>query len=69
MSHVRAVTKAVSVLRALADAPEALSVRDLAGRTGIPRSTVHALCATLCSEGLVEQEPGSGYRLGALRLT
>lgn len=66
MSHVRAVSKAAWVLRALADTAHPLSVRELACRTGIPRSTVHALCTTLCQEGLLEAQPGAGYRLGRL---
>ncbi|MEV4889821.1 helix-turn-helix domain-containing protein [Nonomuraea sp. NPDC050547] len=71
MSHVQSVSKAACVLRTLAGTQRPLSVRELAGRTGIPRSTVHALCTTMCREGLVEAEPGEGYRLGTLgrRLT
>jgi len=39
-------------------------VRELAARSGCPRSTCHAICATLVDEQLLERVPGGGYRLG-----
>jgi DNA-binding IclR family transcriptional regulator len=61
---VASVAKAASVLQAFTPMAAALSVRQLAARTGIPRSTVHALCLTLCDAGLLEEATGHGYRLG-----
>lgn len=47
-----------------ADARE-LSVRELAGRLGLPKSTVHRLLVSLAACHLVEQDPETGrYRLG-----
>jgi IclR family acetate operon transcriptional repressor len=61
---VASVAKAAAVLHAFVPMTTALTVRQLAERTGIPRSTVHALCTTLCDAGLLESGEGHGYRLG-----
>jgi IclR family acetate operon transcriptional repressor len=60
------VGKAALVLRAFTPFVDVLSVRRLAERKGIPRSSVHELCRALCGEGLLEPVPGGGYRLGPL---
>lgn len=62
------VGKAADILRAFRPTVEVLSVRGLAERTGLPRSTVHHLCRTLCDTGLLEMVPQAGYRLGPLLL-
>lgn len=62
------VGKAATILRAFRPTLEVLSVRSLAELTGLPRSTVHLLCRTLVSEGLLETVPRGGYRLGPLLL-
>jgi IclR family acetate operon transcriptional repressor len=62
------VGKAATILRAFRPTLEVLSVRSLAEQTGLPRSTVHLLCRTLVSEGLLETVPRRGYRLGPLLL-
>ncbi len=63
---VAAVGKAAALLRAYGPAVEVLSIRQLAARTGIPRSTVHTIAVTLAEEGLLQAVPGRGYRLGPL---
>ena len=63
---VAAVGKAAALLRAFRPTVDVLSVRQLAARTGIPRSTVHMLAGTLAAEGLLEAVTGRGYRLGPL---
>ena len=63
---VAAVGKAAALLRAYGPAVDVLSTRQLAARTGIPRSTVHTLAGTLAAEGLLEVVTGRGYRLGPL---
>ena len=60
------VGKAAAVLRAFTPLTHVLSVRQLAERTGIPRSTVHELCSALCGQALLEAASGGGYRLGPL---
>jgi DNA-binding IclR family transcriptional regulator len=62
--RVGAVAKAARVLEAFTPLVTSLSVRQVAERTGIPRSTAHALCLTLCDAGLLEETGGRGYRLG-----
>lgn len=61
-----AVGKAAALLRAYGPGRDVLSSRALAARTGIPRSTAHALARTLADEGLLEAVPGRGWRLGPL---
>jgi len=63
---VAAVGKAAALLRAFGPSAPVLSVRQLAARTGVPRSTVHALAVTLAEEGLLDVVAGRGYRLGPL---
>lgn len=62
--RVQAVAKAAAVLSCFAPRTPLLSTREIASATGIPRSTVHALCATLCDAQLLEEVPGRGYQLG-----
>lgn len=63
-SGVAAVTKATEVLHSFTALTRVLSLRRLAERTGIPRSTVHGLCVALEAAGLLERVPARGYRLG-----
>lgn len=62
--RVRAVAKAAAVLNCFAPRTPVLSIREIARATGIPRSTVHALCRTLGDARLLEEVPGRGYQLG-----
>ncbi|MEW2505523.1 MULTISPECIES: IclR family transcriptional regulator [unclassified Amycolatopsis] len=59
------VAKAMVVLNAFTPVQPTLSVRQLAERTQLPRSTTHSLCLALCEAGMLEQVPRRGYRLGA----
>lgn len=61
------VHKACAVLRAFTPTAGVLSVRQVAARAQIPRSTAHELCRTLVAEGLLESSP-NGYQLGPLLL-
>ena len=63
-TRVGSVAKAARVLQAFTPLVASLSVRQVAERTGIPRSTAHAICLTLCDAGLLEEGTGRGYRLG-----
>lgn len=58
------MTKAAEVLHSFTALTPVLSLRRLAERTGIPRSTVHGLCVALEDAGLLERVPARGYRLG-----
>jgi DNA-binding IclR family transcriptional regulator len=61
------VLKACKVLRVFTPTVGVLSVRQVAARAQIPRSTAHELCRTLVAEGMLENS-GSGYQLGPLLL-
>ncbi len=62
---IRAVERAIAILRAFSPQTPSLGVSDLARRLGLHKSTVHRLLATLEREGFVVQDPASGqYRLG-----
>jgi IclR family acetate operon transcriptional repressor len=58
------VAKAARILSTFQPELRVLTVREIARRTDLPRSTCHAICATLTAEGLLEQATGGGYRLG-----
>lgn len=58
------VAKAAAVLQTFTPRTTTLSVRQLADRTGIPRSTVHRLCTSLCDAGLLERCPGAAISWG-----
>jgi DNA-binding IclR family transcriptional regulator len=64
-ARVASVSKAARVLRTFEPERRLLSTREIAERTGISRSTCHAICSTLVAEGLLELVPGGGFRLGA----
>lgn len=64
---VASVVKACQILRAFSPEVGVLSVRQVAARAELPRSTVHELCRTLETEGMLEKA-GEGYRLGPLML-
>ena len=66
--HVAVVDKVARVLRAFSPSASRLSVRQVSERTGIPRSTVHALCSSLTAAGLLEAVPDAGVRRGGYRL-
>ena len=61
---VAAVSKAARLLRTFSPMTSTLSLRQLAERAGVPRSTAHALCISLVEAGLLEEVAGRGYRLG-----
>ena len=64
MARVVAVEKAGNILGLFSAAVTQMSVRQIAERSGLPRSTVHGLCSSLCATGLLERADGGGYRLG-----
>ena len=64
---IAAVSKACKVLRAFSPTVGSLSVRQVAARADLPRSTAHDLCRTLVAEGMLDAG-GSGYRLGPMLL-
>ncbi len=62
--RVASVAKAAVILDSFTPLVRVLSLRQLVRRTGIPRSTAHGLCLTLCDAGLLEEVPQRGYQLG-----
>ncbi len=62
---VPAVLRAARLLDALAGANEPLSLTTLTAQLGLPRSTVHGLCATLVLAGLATRFENGTYHLGA----
>ena len=63
-TSIGSVAKAAQILRAFTPSEPEFTVRALAERTGIPRSTCHALCVTLVRQRLLETSPAGRYRLG-----
>lgn len=67
---IQSVEVGVRLLRALAEAPGALTLKDLAAGAGMPASKAHRYLVSFGRSGLVVQEAASGrYDLGPLALT
>ena len=62
---VPAVVKAVRLLEVLAAAKEPLALAALTDALELPKSTIHALCATLVHSGLVRRFENGSYHLGS----
>jgi DNA-binding IclR family transcriptional regulator len=62
---VQVIARAASVLRALENRPEGLSLGQIAREVGLARSTVQRIVAALAAEDfVVEAQPGRGVRIG-----
>ncbi len=62
---VRAVERALAILNCFDANNSVLGVTEIAGRLGLPKSTVHRILGTLESQGFVQQDPvTSQYQLG-----
>lgn len=61
---IQVIARAAEILRALGAEPRGLTPSELAGRAGLPRSTVHRILAALEDEGLVAVVGPGRYRLG-----
>ena len=61
---IQVIGRAAAVMRSLADHPHGMSLSELAGRVGLPRSTVHRVIAALEVEDLVTTGGGGRARLG-----
>lgn len=64
-NYVHSVAKAAQILYVFDEETRMLTVREIATRTGIPRSTVHETIRTLVANGLLENCPEGGVQLGA----
>ncbi len=72
--RLSSVATAIRLLKAFSEDEVEIGISALARRLGLAKSTVHRLAVTLVSEGLLEQDRGSGkyhlgvalFRLGAL---
>ncbi len=63
---LKTVKRAASVLRALSEhGASGTRLSDLAAATGLHKATTYRILATLVGEGLVEQDQGRRYHLGA----
>ncbi|HEX4978552.1 MAG TPA: IclR family transcriptional regulator [Acidimicrobiales bacterium] len=58
------VMKALEVLNCFRGGERDLGVTEITRRTGIPKSSVHRLCATLTAAGYLVRTERRGYRLG-----
>jgi IclR family transcriptional regulator, positive regulator for flagellar biogenesis len=66
--EVSALARGLALLRAIADANEPLSNRELAERAGIPKATVSRLTATLQAAGFLRPSPDERFALGPAAL-
>lgn len=59
------LVRTMAVLDIVAAGSSAVRLADLVRATGLPKSTVHRLCASMIAVRLLEQDPASGgFRLG-----
>lgn len=64
-SKVKSVAKAMQLLELMAKEARSLSLQELSQRTGLPKSTIHALLSTMIDFSMVAQDVLDGkYRLG-----
>lgn len=63
---LQSVERASRIFLAIAEANESPTARDLAERFGLTIPTTHNMLRTLISEGLLERDDASGYRLGPM---
>jgi DNA-binding IclR family transcriptional regulator len=69
-SYIELIGKIFTVLEALRDGDDALTLHDLTIRTGLVKSSIHRILHSLKRHGYVEQdETGGPYRLGVRFLT
>jgi DNA-binding IclR family transcriptional regulator len=62
---IQVISRAAMILRTLRDRPEGLSLSQIAGRVGLPRSTVQRIVNALVAEGLLmTASPAGRVRLG-----
>lgn len=61
---VKSVAKATAILICFDSMNRLMTVREIAARTGIPRSTVHDICRTLVEANFLEARPDGGLQLG-----
>lgn len=65
---VAAVDRCISMIEALAAAPDPLELSELAARVGLPQSAAHRTLTTLVARGWVTQDPASQNYALSLRL-
>ena len=61
---INSVLKAIDILQAFSPSEPRLTLAEIAGRLGMPKSTTHNLLATLLSCGFVEKVDADRYTLG-----
>lgn len=64
VAGVAAVDRALAVLAAFREGDEELTLAEMAERTGMYKSTILRLCASLERHGYLHRLDGAGYRLG-----
>lgn len=63
-SGVQSVERSLDIIEALATEPAGIGLSRLADMTGLHKSTVHRLLATLLERGYVSKQQDGSYRLG-----
>lgn len=61
---IQSVYRALDILEVLATQKDGIGITALAQKSGLSKSTVHRIAATLAERGYVEHSPSGNYRLG-----
>ncbi len=63
---VQAISRALAIVRLVADSEDGLRLYELAERMELKRSTVYNLADTLVKEGVLTKRPDTRYQLGSM---
>jgi DNA-binding IclR family transcriptional regulator len=61
---VHSIDRALDIVETLSTQHDGLTLTELAGRIGLPKSTTHRLVSTLVRRGYVARREGGGYQIG-----
>ena len=62
--NVKSLEKALDIIEIVSNEQQNASLSEIARQTGLPKSTVHRLIATLTGRGYLEKTEAGSYKIG-----
>ena len=62
--NVKSLEKALDIIEIVSNEQQDASLSEIARQTGLPKSTVHRLIATLTGRGYLEKTEAGSYKIG-----